>query len=368
MARPHKVILVVSARPNFMKIAPILSLMALRPNVFEPILVHTGQHYDTQLSGVFFDDLNLPQPTHHLAVGSGSHGQMTGKTMIAFEPVLLQEKADLVLVVGDVNPTLACAVDAAKLHIPVAHVEAGLRSRDRKMPEEINRLVTDAVADFLLTPSRDADANLLAEGIPAEKIFFVGNVMADSLRQAEKSLEQSTVLADNGVAAGLFAYATMHRDFNVDTPQALARGLEVIERVQRQLPVIFAVHPRTRNQIDSFGFADRLAAMTNLKPVAPVNYLDSLRLQRDAALVLTDSAGLQEESTVWQTPCLTMRPNTERPVTVEQGSATIVNLDAELAAEKTAEILSGRYKSGIIPEGWDGRAANRTVDLLAERL
>ena len=351
-----------------MKVAPILALMGQRPEVFEPVLVHTGQHYDAELSDVFFADLDLPDPAYHLAVGSGSQAEMTGRTMIAFEPVLTHERADLVLVVGDVTPTLACALDAVKLHIPVAHVEAGLRSRDRKMPEEINRLLTDAVADFLLTPSRQADANLLAEGIAPEKITFVGNVMVDSLRRAEGALDRATILADNCLQAGAFAFATMHRDFNVDTPQALGRGLEVIERVQQQLPVVFAVHPRTRNRIERFGFEDRLASMPNLKRLAPVNYLGSLRLQRDAALVLTDSAGLQEESTVFQTPCLTMRPNTERPVTVEEGSASIVNLNADLAAKKTAEVLSGRYKTGRIPEGWDGHAAERIVELLVARL
>ena len=345
-----------------------MALMAQRSEDFDPVLVHTGQHYDAQLSDVFFDDLSLPKPAHHLAVGSGSHAEMTGRTMMAFEPVLIDEKADLVIVVGDVNPTLACTLDAVKLHIPVAHVEAGLRSRDRKMPEEINRVLTDAVSDFLLTPSRDADANLRAEGLPQEKIYFVGNVMVDSLRQAEGALNRSTILADSNVETGAFAYATMHRDFNVDTPESLARGLDVIECVQERLPIVFAVHPRTENRIERFGFGGRLASMPNLKRLGPVGYVDSLRLQRDAALVLTDSAGLQEESTVFQTPCLTMRPNTERPVTVEEGSATIVDLDADLAAEKTDEVLAGRYKSGRIPEGWDGHAADRIVDLLAARL
>jgi UDP-N-acetylglucosamine 2-epimerase (non-hydrolysing) len=368
IATPLKVILVVSARPNFMKVAPILALMKARQDVFSPVLVHTGQHYDADLSDVFFEDLQLPDPAHYLAVGSGSHAEMTGKTMMAFEPVLLEEKADAVIVVGDVNPTLACALDAAKLHVPVAHVEAGLRSRDRKMPEEVNRVLTDAMSDFLLTPSRDADENLLAEGIPPERIHFVGNVMVDSLRRAEGALERSTVLSDNGVADGAFAYATMHRDFNVDQVESLARALEVIERVQERLPVVFAVHPRTKDRIARFGFEERLAQMGNLRRIAPVGYLDSLRLQRDAALVLTDSAGLQEESTVFQTPCLTMRPNTERPVTVEEGTAVIVNLDADLAASHTDDILAGRFKSGSIPEKWDGRAAERIVEVLERAL
>ena len=351
-----------------MKVAPILALMKAREDVFSPVLVHTGQHYDADLSDVFFEDLDLPEPAHYLAVGSGSHAEMTGRTMMAFEPVLLEEKADAVIVVGDVNPTLACALDAAKLHVPVAHVEAGLRSRDRKMPEEVNRVLTDALSDFLLTPSRDADENLLAEGIPRERIHFVGNVMVDSLRRAEGALDRSTVLDDNGVSAGAFAYATMHRDFNVDQAESLARGLEVIERVQDRLPVVFAVHPRTKERISRFGFEERLARMGNLKRLPPVGYLDSLRLQRDAALVLTDSAGLQEESTVFQTPCLTMRPNTERPVTVEEGTATIVNLDADLAASQTDDILAGRFKSGSIPERWDGRASERIVEVLERAL
>ncbi|MEC7841707.1 MAG: UDP-N-acetylglucosamine 2-epimerase (non-hydrolyzing) [Candidatus Latescibacterota bacterium] len=363
-----KIILVVSARPNFMKVAPILALMKAREDVFSPVLVHTGQHYDADLSDVFFEDLDLPEAAHYLAVGSGSHAEMTAKTMMAFEPVLLEEKADAVLVVGDVTGTLACALDAAKLHIAVAHVEAGLRSRDRKMPEEVNRVLTDAISDFLLTPSRDADENLLSEGIPSERIHFVGNVMVDSLRRAEGALGRSTVLADNGVSAGAFAYATMHRDFNVDVAESLARGLEVIERVQERLPVLFAVHPRTKDRIARFGFDERLARMGNLKRLTPVGYVDSLRLQRDAALVLTDSAGLQEESTVFQTPCLTMRPNTERPVTVEEGTAVIVNLDADLAASLTDDILAGRFKSGSIPAKWDGRASERIVEVLERAL
>ena len=363
-----RVLLVVSTRPNFMKVAPMLSHMAKRPDRFEAVLVHTGQHYDEMMSDVFFADLKLPEPRYHLGIGSGTQGVQTGRTMAAFDPVLMEEKPDLVVVVGDVNSTLACAVGAIKLHIPVGHVEAGLRSRDRKMPEEINRIVTDVVSDFLFTPSRDADENLRAEGIPEARIHFVGNVMVDSLRKAEGSLERSDVLERLGLAPKSYALATAHRAANVDDPEALAKVIDGLDRVQRHLPTVFPVHPRTRNRLNEFGYAERLDGLKDLRALDPVGYLDSLRLQRDAALVVTDSAGLQEETTVLGVACLTMRPNTERPVTVEVGTSTIVNLDADLIEAKTIEVLEGRYKQGSIPELWDGRACERIVDVIAREL
>ena len=306
---------------------------------------------------MFFDDLDLPPPDHHLGAGSGTHGVQTGRIMAAFDPVLIEEKPDLVVVVGDVTGTMACALGAVKLHVPVAHVEAGLRSRDRRMPEEINRIVTDAVSDHLFTPSRDAGDNLRAEGIPAERIHCVGNVMVDSLRTALKSLHRSTALEDLGLEPRGYALLTLHRDFNVDSEERLRQALDAVERVQRRLPVVFPVHPRTRGRIESFGLQQRLAEARNLRLIEPVGYLDSLRLQKEARLVLSDSAGLQEESTVFGVPCLTLRPSTERPVTVEVGTATVVDLDADLIERKTSEILDGSYKKGAIPELWDGASA-----------
>ena len=273
----RKILLVVSTRPNFMKVAPILARLRQRPEEFDTCLVHTGQHYDALLSDVFFDDLDLPAPDHHLGAGSGTHGVQTGRILAAFDPVLIEEKPDLVVVVGDVTGTMACALGAVKLHVPVAHVEAGLRSRDRRMPEEINRIVTDAVSDYLFTPSRDADANLRAEGIPAERIHCVGNVMVDSLRTALKSLHRSTALEDLGLEPRGYALLTLHRDFNVDSEERLRQALDAVERVQRRLPVVFPVHPRTRARIESFGLQPRLAQAPNLRLIEPVGYLDALR-------------------------------------------------------------------------------------------
>ena len=363
-----KVLLVVSTRPNFMKVAPLLNVLTQRPDRFEPVLVHTGQHYDEKMSDVFFEDLRLPQPKYNLGVGSGTQGEMTGKAMMTFDPVLLEEKPDCVIVFGDVNPTLSCAVGAAKQHIAVCHVEAGLRSRDRKMPEEINRIVADVVSDYLFTPSRDADENLKAEGIPDSRIHFVGNVMVDSLRKTEPSLDSSTILDDLGIEPKGYALATSHRPANVDEAEPLGRVLSCLDRVQQRMDVVLPLHPRTRDRIESFGLKGTLDAMQNVKVIGPVGYLDSLRLQRDAALAVTDSAGLQEETTVFGVPCLTMRPNTERPVTVEVGTSTIVNLDADLVEEKTVEVLEGRYKQGTLPEYWDGKASDRIVEILDREL
>ncbi len=363
-----KILLVVSTRPNFMKAAPLLHVLMRQPDRYEPVLVHTGQHYDERMSDVFFADLKLPQPKYNLGVGSGTQGEMTGKAMMAFDPVLIEEKPDFVAVFGDVNPTLSCAVDAVKQHIPVGHVEAGLRSRDRKMPEEINRIVADVVSDFLFTPSRDADDNLKAEGIPDSRIHFVGNVMVDSLRRAEPSIDSSGIVGDLGLEPNRYAIATSHRPANVDEPEPLGRVLACLDRVQRHLPVVLPLHPRTRSRIQTFGMEKTLSAMSNVRVVEPVGYLDSLRLQRDSVLAVTDSAGLQEETTVFDVPCLTMRPNTERPVTVEVGTSTIVNLDADLVEEKTVEVLEGRYKQGGIPELWDGKASERIVEVIDRSL
>jgi UDP-N-acetylglucosamine 2-epimerase (non-hydrolysing) len=366
ISKKLRIALVVSARPNFPKVAPLLNLMSWDSDRFDPILVHTGQHYDVNMSDVFFADLGIPEPAHHLSIGSGSQAEVTGKTMIAFEQVLVEDQPDLVVVFGDVNGTLACALAAAKLHVPVAHVEAGLRSRDKLMPEEVNRILTDAVSDLLFTPSRDADENLRGEGVSEERIHFVGNIMVDSLKSAESKLDPNAVLESLGVD-GPFAYSTLHRPGNVDELKRLTRCVDCLERVQRLIPVVLALHPRTRNRIEHFGLTERVASLENVRILEPVGYTESLSLQKGSTLVVTDSAGLQEESTVLGKPCLTMRPNTERPVTVNEGTATIVDLDADLVEEKTREVLDGRYKSGRIPEFWDGRTSERIVDILGRR-
>jgi UDP-N-acetylglucosamine 2-epimerase (non-hydrolysing) len=346
-----------------MKVAPMLRLMTARPDRFDPVLLHTGQHYDSNMSDVFFSDLGLPAPQHNLSVGSGSQAETTARTMVAFEKVLVQESPDLVVVFGDVTGTLACSLSAVQLHTPVAHVEAGLRSRDKRMPEEVNRILTDTLSEYLFTPSRHADENLKNEGIEADRIHFVGNVMVDSLMRAEQSLDSKAVIGELGIS-GRFAYCTLHRPANVDEAEALSRCLDCLDRVQRHVPVVFPMHPRTADRVKRFGLSDRVSGIPNLKVIDPVGYLESLALQKESVLVVSDSAGLQEESTVFGKPCLTMRPNTERPVTVEVGSATIVDLDADLIEEKTIEVVEGRYKAGKIPELWDGKTSERIVDLI----
>lgn len=358
-----KIVLVVAARPNFMKVAPILSALMKYPDEFEPVLVHTGQHYDVRMSDVFFRDLGLPDPHRHLGVGSGSHAVQTAGVMTAFEPVLLEERPDMVVVVGDVNSTMACAIDAAKLGIPVAHVEAGLRSRDRSMPEEVNRLVTDAISDLLLTPSADADENLRAEGVPPERIFRVGNVMIDTLRRLEVQAEASEVLAQAGVDAGGYALTTLHRPSNVDDAAVFRGLLEALDWVQQRLPVVFPIHPRTRKTIAQFGFEAWVNGMAGVKLIEPVGYLDFLKLQKHAQLVLTDSGGVQEETTALGVPCLTLRENTERPVTVDVGSNTLVGMDPARIVATATEVLEGRYKRSHVPEFWDGNAAGRVVEV-----
>src|SRR5437868_11665913 len=363
-----KVINVVGARPNFMKVARIVEAMKRREREFQPSVVHTGQHYDAQMSAAFFRDLGLPEPDVYLGVGSASHAAQTAAIMQRFEPVVVNEKPDWVIVVGDVNSTLACALVCAKLLIKVAHVEAGLRSRDRTMPEEINRLLTDQIADLLLTPSRDADENLIAEGIPKERIHFVGNVMIDSLFSQLKRAEQSTVREDLGVAGKDYAALTLHRPSNVDDRQTFKRILAALDEISQRLPIIFPVHPRTRARIAEFGFTDFIARAPNLRLIEPLGYLDFLRLYSGARLVLTDSGGIQEETTALGIPCLTLRENTERPVTVELGTNRVVGTDPERILRE-AERALGRERTAEpprVPPLWDGRTADRILDATLE--
>lgn len=360
-----KVINVVGARPNFMKVAPIVAAMKKRPDDFLPLVLHTGQHYDASMSDAFFTDLDLPQPDIHLGVGSGSHAAQTAAVMERFEPVVLREQPDWVLVVGDVNSTIACALVCVKLGIRVAHVEAGLRSRDRTMPEEINRLLTDQIADLLFTPSSDADQNLLAEGIPAERISFVGNIMIDSLFKNLESARRSSIKTDMGLKEREYAVLTLHRPSNVDNRETFARILSALEQISAQIPIVFPVHPRTRKTIDQFGLTDRIAGSTNLRLIEPLGYLDFLNLYSTARLVLTDSGGIQEETTALSIPCLTLRENTERPITVELGTNVIVGTDTgKIVSEASAILDSSIVKEIRQPPLWDGHTADRILDVL----
>jgi UDP-N-acetylglucosamine 2-epimerase (non-hydrolysing) len=359
-----KVINVVGARPNFMKVAPLVDAMKRQTGKFSPLVVHTGQHYDSLMSDLFFRDLELPAPDVHLGVGSASHAAQTAAVMERFEPVVMREKPDWVLVVGDVNSTLACALVCVKLGVKVAHVEAGLRSRDRTMPEEINRLLTDQISDLLFTPSLDADANLRAEGIPEERIRFVGNIMIDSLFKHLERAKQSPIREQLDLGNKDYAVITLHRPSNVDDRQVFERILQALETIVARVPVIFPVHPRTRKMIQEFGFAERIERARGLRLIEPLGYLDFLGLYSNARLVLTDSGGIQEETTVLGIPCLTLRENTERPVTVEIGTNVVVGTDPQKITTEAIASLNGTRKSGRTPQFWDGQTASRILAAL----
>ncbi|HEV7798519.1 MAG TPA: UDP-N-acetylglucosamine 2-epimerase (non-hydrolyzing) [Pyrinomonadaceae bacterium] len=359
-----KVVNVVGARPNFMKVAPIVEAMKRREREFTPLVVHTGQHYDAAMSEAFFHDLDLPRPDIYLGVGSASHAAQTAAVMERFEPVVLQEKPDWVLVVGDVNSTLACALVCVKLGVKVAHVEAGLRSGDRTMPEEINRLLTDQIADLLFTPSPDADENLRAEGIPPERIRLVGNVMIDSLYKHLERSRQSAIRDRLGLIDQSYAVLTLHRPSNVDDPAAFRRIIEALENISERLPVIFPVHPRTRKTIAELGLDERLEKIKALRLIDPLGYLDFLSLYSGARLVLTDSGGIQEETSVLGISCLTLRENTERPITVTTGTNTIVGTDPDRIIAAAEVALNEPSKKAVSIPLWDGHTAERIVDAL----
>jgi UDP-N-acetylglucosamine 2-epimerase (non-hydrolysing) len=333
------------------------------PNI-RRVLVHTGQHYDHEMSRAFFEDLVIPEPDFFLGVGSGSHAQQTAKVMVEFEKVLDEVRPDLVVVVGDLNSTLACALTAAKLLIPVAHVEAGLRSFDRTMPEEINRTLTDHVSDYLFTPSEDADENLHREGVAPAKIYRVGNVMIDTLRKYEGLARKRAAARELGCGPREYAVLTLHRPSNVDEPEAFGRILDGLEAILPRCPVVFPVHPRTRKRLVEFGLGPRLQRLTDLKVCPPLGYLAFLSLLMDSRFVMTDSGGIQEETTALCIPCLTLRENTERPITVSVGTNRVVGTHPDHVAAEVLRILDEDGSRGGMPALWDGRAADRIVDVL----
>lgn len=355
MASKHRILHVVGARPNFMKIAPVLREMDTRGSV-ENVLLHSGQHYDAGMSDAFFEDLGIRQPDIYLGVGSGSHGKQTAEVLSKTEEVLLGGKWDMVVVVGDVNSTVAAALAAAKLGIPVAHVEAGLRSRDRAMPEELNRIVTDQLSDLCLTPSRDGDDNLLAEGIPPERIRFVGNVMIDTLLYTLEDARRGDPPVPN-LRAGKYVVVTLHRPSNVDSPEQLREIVDALEVIGREVELVFPVHPRTSKALDAAGIE-----LKNVRALPPLGYRQMLALQADAGLVLTDSGGIQEETTVLGVPCLTLRSTTERPITIDQGTNTLVPIRSKAAILEAFSGAWGSRASERRPEGWDGKASVRIAD------
>ena len=351
--------LIAAARPNFMKIAPLYHALKTESGM-QPVIVHTGQHYDLNMSDVFFRDLGLPEPDINLGVGSGSHAEQTGKVMMAYERTLLETRPDLVVVVGDVNSTMAATLASVKLGFKVAHLEAGLRSFDRTMPEEINRVVTDSLADILWTPSPDGDRNLQHEGIPMERIDRVGNIMIDSLEMLREKIEAQSVLQELGLTSRDYGLATIHRPSNVDDPKTLSKVCTVLQRIAEHIRLVLPLHPRTRKKLEETGFMSTLENVPGLSLLEPVSYLRFMKLVMSSQLILTDSGGIQEETTYLGIPCLTLRPNTERPITVEQGTNELCSLDNVLDKALSA-MHDGFSRQGSKPELWDGKTAHRVV-------
>ncbi len=358
---PNKPIvhLIVAARPNFMKIAPLYHELKTQ-DWCKPVVVHTGQHYDANMSGDILRDLNMPEPDIHLRVGSGSHAVQTAGVMVAYEKVLIETPPDFVVVVGDVNSTLACSITAKKLWFTVAHLEAGLRSGDRTMPEEINRIVTDALSDLLWTPSLDGDENLRNEGIAEEKIVRVGNIMMDSYELMREKIEADKGLTELGLTPGEYGLVTMHRPSNVDNEELFRKLISQLIEISKELPLVFPVHPRTRQRLEAFDLLTMVESAKGIKLLEPLGYIPFMSLVQQAKMVLTDSGGIQEETTYLNVPCLTIRENTERPITITQGTNALVGPDNLM--ENVKKILNGDWPSGVRPELWDGKTAGRVVE------
>jgi len=356
--------LIAAARPNFMKVAPLFHALGAT-DWANPVLVHTGQHYDHNMSDAIFRDLGLPEPDFHLGVGSGSHAEQMGKVMIAYEKVCTQHPPDWIVVVGDVNSTAACAMVGAKLWIPVVHLEAGLRSGDRRMPEEINRLVTDAIVDVLWTPSADADANLKREGISEDKIDLIGNIMIDSFEMLREQIEGNDARESHGLAQTEYGLVTLHRPSNVDKLVTLEPIVSELVAASKKLPIVFVAHPRTIDNLEKFGLTERLTSSPGIKLLDPLPYIQFMNIATQAKVVITDSGGLQEETTYLNIPCLTLRENTERPITVEQGTNKLIGA-SDLASELDT-IIAGKWRSGVCPPLWDGKTAQRAVEALERR-
>jgi len=358
--------LIVGARPNFMKMAPLYKELSLYEDKYAPLLIHTGQHYDEKMSQLFFNDLAMPKPSAYLNVGSGTQGKQTARIIERYEDLILTgDKPDLVIVAGDVNSTIACALVAKKLQIPVAHLEAGLRSYDERMPEEINRVLTDRISDILLTPSLDANENLINEGVNPEKIHFVGNIMIDSLIEHQMKAELSGIFDKLAISQDeSYALVTLHRPTNVDECDGLKMLLTSLVEIGKHIKIIFPMHPRTKKNIQNFGLSNYVNSSKNLIITDPLGYFDFLKLEKNAKLILTDSGGVQEESTYFSVPCLTLRENTERPITIIEGTNQLVDLNVESIVKSSIEIIEGKVKKGKIPEYWDGKTAERVVKAL----
>ena len=356
-----KLLLVAGARPNFMKIAPLYQTITNCSNKIKPIFVHTGQHYDNNMSQSFIENLGLPNPDYFLGVGSGLHGEQTAKIMIAFEKVVMQEKPGWVVVVGDVNSTIACALVASKLHVPVAHIEAGLRSYDREMPEEINRVLTDQISDLLFTTCAEAETNLIKEGVAKDKIHLVGNLMIESLIKHEQEILASNILDSIGIAKESYALITLHRPSNVDDPESLRGILQSLTEVSQHIPLVFPAHPRTQNRIREFHLLND--DNHQIKITDPIGYFDFLALQKNAKFILTDSGGIQEESAHFHVPCLTIRENTERPITITEGSNLLIGTDPERIIRESLNILEGNVKKGGSIPFWDDGVSKRVLKI-----
>ena len=361
-----KIISVVGARPNFMKIAPIHRAFKKYSDSIQHLICHTGQHYDEKMSKVFFEDLGLPKPDFYLGVGSGSHAEQTANVMMKFEKVLIDEKPDMIIVVGDVNSTIACSLTAAKLHIKVVHVEAGLRSGDRRMPEEINRVLTDSISDYLFVTEKSGMENLKKEGVSDDKVFFTGNVMIDSLIYFKPKAAESNIHNQFGLEKGKYVLVTLHRPSNVDNKEQLIKLIKLLNTIAEQRKVLFPIHPRTKNNLGNFGLLETINK--DLILTEPIGYLDFLALTSNAELILTDSGGIQEESTYLGIQCITLRTSTERPITVEVGTNQLLGTDLDKAEKTALDVLNGKLKTGTIPELWDGKAAERITEILSKKL